>query len=68
VAEGVETASQRKRLLALDCDYAQGHYYSCAVDSATASALLALDRREAGEAIEAATASGTASQAWTRSQ
>ncbi len=28
VAEGVETDTHRQQLLALDCDYAQGYYYS----------------------------------------
>ena len=53
VAEGVETPENAARLLELGCEFAQGFYYSKAVDSAAASLLIgsqpwqALDRRTA---------------------
>jgi diguanylate cyclase (GGDEF)-like protein/PAS domain S-box-containing protein len=53
VAEGVETPENAARLLELGCEFAQGFYYSKAVDSAAAGLLIgsqpwqALDRRTA---------------------
>lgn len=53
VGEGVETPEHAARLLELGCEFAQGFYYSKAVDSAAASLLIgsqpwqALDRRTA---------------------
>jgi diguanylate cyclase (GGDEF)-like protein len=41
IAEGVETEGQRRRLAALDCEYAQGYYFSSPGDSAAAEAFLA---------------------------
>jgi EAL domain-containing protein (putative c-di-GMP-specific phosphodiesterase class I) len=41
VAEGVETAEQATVLRSLGCEYAQGFYYSRAVDTAAASRLIA---------------------------
>src|SRR5688500_5363125 len=41
VAEGVETAEQATALRSLGCEYAQGFYYSRAVDSAAAGRLIA---------------------------
>jgi diguanylate cyclase (GGDEF)-like protein len=40
VAEGVESAEQAAELGALGCEYAQGFYYSKAVDTATATRLI----------------------------
>jgi EAL domain-containing protein (putative c-di-GMP-specific phosphodiesterase class I) len=40
VAEGVETAEQAEELRALGCEYAQGYYYSQAVDTVTAGRLI----------------------------
>lgn len=40
VAEGVETAQQAAELRALGCEYAQGFYYSCAVDAVAAGRLI----------------------------
>ena len=40
VAEGVETAEQAEALRALGCEYAQGYFFSKAVDSDTASRLI----------------------------
>jgi diguanylate cyclase (GGDEF)-like protein/PAS domain S-box-containing protein len=40
VAEGVETAEQASELRALGCEFAQGFYYSRAVDAAAASRLI----------------------------
>jgi EAL domain-containing protein (putative c-di-GMP-specific phosphodiesterase class I) len=36
VAEGVETSAQAAQLLALGCEYAQGFYFSKAVEAAEA--------------------------------
>jgi diguanylate cyclase (GGDEF)-like protein/PAS domain S-box-containing protein len=53
VGEGVETPEHAARLLELGCEFAQGFYYSKAVDAAAASLLIgsqpwqALDRRTA---------------------
>ena len=53
VAEGVETPENAARLLELGCEFAQGFYYSKAVESAAAGRLIgsqpwqALDRRTA---------------------
>jgi EAL domain-containing protein (putative c-di-GMP-specific phosphodiesterase class I) len=47
VAEGVETSAQAAQLLALGCEYAQGFYFSKAVDAAIA----AQPWRETGGAI-----------------
>ena len=41
VAEGVETAEQCSRLQELGCEYAQGFYFSQAVDTKTAGRLIA---------------------------
>ena len=41
VAEGVETAEQAAELRSLGCEYAQGFYYSRAVDTAAAGRLIA---------------------------
>jgi diguanylate cyclase (GGDEF)-like protein/PAS domain S-box-containing protein len=41
VAEGVETRDQLARLQALDCEYAQGFYFSRPVDAAAAGLLIA---------------------------
>jgi EAL domain-containing protein (putative c-di-GMP-specific phosphodiesterase class I) len=52
VAEGVETPGQAAHLLALGCEYAQGFYFSKAVDAAEAGRLIAAQPwRQAGEAI-----------------
>jgi diguanylate cyclase (GGDEF)-like protein/PAS domain S-box-containing protein len=40
VAEGVETAAQAAELRSLGCEYAQGFYYSAAVDTAAACRLI----------------------------
>ncbi len=40
VAEGVETAEQAEALKALGCEFAQGFYYSKAVDNSTAARLI----------------------------
>ena len=40
VAEGVETAEQASALRSLGCEYAQGFYYSKAVDKSTAARLI----------------------------
>jgi EAL domain-containing protein (putative c-di-GMP-specific phosphodiesterase class I) len=40
VAEGVESAEQAEELRALGCEYAQGFYFSKAVDTATAGRLI----------------------------
>ena len=40
VAEGVETAEQVAELRALGCEYAQGFYFSQAVDTGTAARLI----------------------------
>ncbi len=53
VAEGVETPEHEKRLLELGCEFAQGFYYSKAVDSTAAGLLISsqpwrgLERRTA---------------------
>jgi diguanylate cyclase (GGDEF)-like protein/PAS domain S-box-containing protein len=41
VAEGVETAEQAETLRAIGCEYAQGYYFSKAVDRLTAAKLIA---------------------------
>ena len=41
VAEGTETAEEISYLKTLDCEFAQGYYYSKPVDSASATVLLA---------------------------
>ena len=41
VAEGVETAEQVAELRALGCEYAQGFYFSKAVERGTAARLIA---------------------------
>jgi diguanylate cyclase (GGDEF)-like protein/PAS domain S-box-containing protein len=41
VAEGVESAVQAEQLLALGCEYAQGFYFSKAVEAAQASCFIA---------------------------
>jgi diguanylate cyclase (GGDEF)-like protein len=41
VAEGVETIEQAEALRALGCEYAQGFYFSKAVDGSTASQMIA---------------------------
>jgi EAL domain-containing protein (putative c-di-GMP-specific phosphodiesterase class I) len=40
VAEGVETADQLARLQTLECEYAQGFYFSRPVDAAAAGELI----------------------------
>jgi len=45
IAEGVETASQLAKLRELKCKFGQGHYFSKAVDAATATRLIAADPR-----------------------
>jgi diguanylate cyclase (GGDEF)-like protein/PAS domain S-box-containing protein len=40
VAEGVETAEQAETLAALGCEYAQGFFFSKAVDNATAARMI----------------------------
>jgi EAL domain-containing protein (putative c-di-GMP-specific phosphodiesterase class I) len=40
VAEGVETVEQVAHLLALGCEYAQGFYFSAAVDPVEADGLI----------------------------
>ena len=40
VAEGVETAAQAERLIALGCDFGQGYYFSRPVEAAAAAGLL----------------------------
>jgi diguanylate cyclase (GGDEF)-like protein len=40
-AEGIETREQLAGILALGCDYAQGHYFSRPVDASTAQTLMA---------------------------
>jgi EAL domain-containing protein (putative c-di-GMP-specific phosphodiesterase class I) len=40
VAEGVETAEQAAELRALGCEYAQGFYFSRAVDQTAAGRLI----------------------------
>jgi EAL domain-containing protein (putative c-di-GMP-specific phosphodiesterase class I) len=42
-AEGVETEEQLAEILALDCDYAQGYYFSRPVDASTAQTLTAME-------------------------
>jgi diguanylate cyclase (GGDEF)-like protein/PAS domain S-box-containing protein len=42
-AEGVESAAQLERLLALGCEEWQGHYFSASLDTAAFEALLASD-------------------------
>jgi EAL domain-containing protein (putative c-di-GMP-specific phosphodiesterase class I) len=39
-AEGVESAAQLERLLALGCDHWQGHYFSAPVDAAAFESML----------------------------
>jgi diguanylate cyclase (GGDEF)-like protein/PAS domain S-box-containing protein len=46
IAEGVETEAQRHKLAALDCEYAQGYYFSAPVDSEAAEAFLATHRAD----------------------
>jgi diguanylate cyclase (GGDEF)-like protein len=41
IAEGVETATQRDRLQALNCEYGQGYFFSKPLNSEAATALLA---------------------------
>ena len=41
VAEGVETSAQAEQLLALGCEYAQGFYFSKAVEAAEAACFIA---------------------------
>ncbi len=45
IAEGVETAQQVELLRTLDCDYAQGYFFSKPVDSETALNLILGDRQ-----------------------
>jgi EAL domain-containing protein (putative c-di-GMP-specific phosphodiesterase class I) len=45
VAEGTETVEEVNELLAVDCEYAQGHFFSRPVDEATVVHLLMSDRR-----------------------
>src|SRR4030095_1512440 len=41
VAEGIEEASQAERMLALDCTYGQGYYFSRPVSGDAVAAMLA---------------------------
>jgi EAL domain-containing protein (putative c-di-GMP-specific phosphodiesterase class I) len=41
IAEGVETPEQLSRLRSLNCEYAQGYFFSRPVDSKRAEELLA---------------------------
>ncbi|HEY9806284.1 MAG TPA: EAL domain-containing protein, partial [Candidatus Obscuribacterales bacterium] len=43
IAEGVETAAQRAKLQALNCEYAQGYLFSKPLDSEAATALLSVE-------------------------
>jgi diguanylate cyclase (GGDEF)-like protein/PAS domain S-box-containing protein len=52
IAEGVETDAQRHQLVALNCEYGQGFFFSRPVDSAAAEALLETRR---AQPVEAAT-------------
>ncbi len=45
VAEGVETAEQLAQLRSLGCEYAQGHYFSEAVNAEKAQALIEAEVR-----------------------
>ncbi|MFM7298824.1 MAG: EAL domain-containing protein, partial [Planctomycetota bacterium] len=45
VAEGVETAAQLSLRRSVECDHAQGYFFSKAVDGDSALALVAADRR-----------------------
>jgi diguanylate cyclase (GGDEF)-like protein/PAS domain S-box-containing protein len=45
VAEGVETAAQLSLMRSVECDHAQGYFFSKAVDGDSAMALVAADRR-----------------------
>ncbi|MBM3989495.1 MAG: EAL domain-containing protein [Planctomycetes bacterium] len=45
VAEGVETAAQLSLMRAVECDHAQGYFFSKAVDGDAAMALMAAGRR-----------------------
>ena len=45
VAEGVETAAQLSLMRSVECDHAQGYFFSKAVDGDSALALVAADRR-----------------------
>lgn len=49
VAEGVETAEQLAALEALHCGYAQGFFFSDALDASAAEALIATGRNWAGK-------------------
>ena len=40
VAEGIETSAQLDKFRELKCEYAQGHWFSKAVDNATATELI----------------------------
>ena len=52
VAEGVETAEQLAQLRSLGCEYAQGHYFSEAVNAEKAQALIEAEvRRETHDGI-----------------
>ncbi len=54
VAEGVETESQRARLQQMQCHEVQGYYYSAAVSSHDATALLGRNARGFGVAEQVA--------------
>jgi len=42
IAEGVETEAQLSQLKSLDCEYAQGFYFSRAVDARRAGELIGI--------------------------
>jgi diguanylate cyclase (GGDEF)-like protein/PAS domain S-box-containing protein len=46
VAEGVETATQRSQLQAMQCEFGQGYYFSRPIDAEAGEALLADSRRK----------------------
>ncbi|HEY9749390.1 MAG TPA: bifunctional diguanylate cyclase/phosphodiesterase, partial [Allocoleopsis sp.] len=48
IAEGVETAAQRAKLQALNCEYAQGYLFSKPLDSEAATILLAAEWQRRG--------------------
>lgn len=52
VAEGVETTEQAEWLKSLDCDYAQGYFYSKPVDADAATRMLETQAEANGNAME----------------
>jgi EAL domain-containing protein (putative c-di-GMP-specific phosphodiesterase class I) len=45
-AEGIETTEQLAQLKALKCEFGQGYFFSCPVDSLEAGALIADEHNE----------------------